>query len=225
MFASVKVRVGIVTLPLLLAGCSPPATSGETATATEGQAEARPQRIVNKVKWYSGMVSAVGPGWVEYASGWRLTNSEAWRENGDGSRTLLQRESYDNTRPKRIVTTGTRPGGDYDCEQNQFGVPDENHFAGDVRIGDQVEICAGASHEGEEWTMHLRILRRPGGTIPPLVGEAPHGHAGRLGDQAEQDWEEKGIPIPKQYLDKDSRAPWTNPPYPPVAPMPRPAKP
>src|SRR5688572_14161708 len=84
--------------------------------------------------------------------------------------------------------------------------------------------------------------------------------------QMEQDWEEKGIPIPAKHLIhgpvgtvclvaqagglcsfrrtglrpvppnpkrtlptgpcmRDGRYPWTNPPYPPVAPEPRPAKP
>ena len=52
------------------------------------------------------------------------------------------------------------------------------------------------------------------------------GKKGRhLRNQAYQDWEEKGIPIPRKYLDPDGRAPWTNPPYPPVAPQPREAKP
>jgi hypothetical protein len=44
-------------------------------------------------------------------------------------------------------------------------------------------------------------------------------------DQAEQDWEEKRIPIPARYCGRDGTCPWTNPPYPlPVAPAPREVK-
>jgi hypothetical protein len=81
------------------------------------------------------------------------------------------------------------------------------------------------SRDGEEWPDEITIRRRPGGKIPPFYGDpfvatSPE-LAFHLSYQAEQDWEEKGVPIPAKYL-PNGRAWWTNPPYPPVAPLPRP---
>jgi hypothetical protein len=75
--------------------------------------------------------------------------------------------------------------------------------------------------------LEIIIERRLGGKIPPIPDDPFPQFGIHLRNQAYQDWEEKRIPIPDEYLDKWGQAPWTNPPYlPPMrAPMPREAKP
>lgn len=164
---------------------------------------------------YSGKVSAVGPDWVEIGPGWegvRRNGKPLWDEN-------------DSKKPKRISVAGTWVGGapaeltDREC-----------HWLTDVKLGDIVQVMTAVSDEGKEWGKEwgkeIRIHRRPGGKIPlshPYPGDALAVLRPRESEQyqAEQDWEEKGIPIPRYYLNKDGRYPHTNPPYPPVAPMPR----
>lgn len=163
--------------------------------------------------YYRGVITALGSDWLEIGAGWQgsvetdhKTNRSWVRENGDTKKI------------KRISTAGTKPGGD------RKGVGDDfTYWLSDLNIGDTVSIASCESN-GDEWTTQFTIQRRPGGIIPPIRGEQlglgakPTYH---LSYQAEQDWEEKGIPIPKAYLDKDGRNIWTNPPYPPAAPMPR----
>jgi hypothetical protein len=144
------------------------------------------------------------------------------------TKNVIRRREYDNSKPKRISLTRTRPGGDFDCEPFlPVSVSEETHLGTDLLVGDVVSLSVGVTREGEEWAMQLTIERRPFGRIPPIHGDPHLGmpQAIHLRYQAWQDWEEKGTPIPKMLLDRDGRAPWTNPPYPPVAPMPREAKP
>jgi hypothetical protein len=169
----------------------------------------KPKRVMHDRGYYRGVVTDVGPDWLALGAGWE----------GETAR----KKQQDHKKPKRISAAGTRPGGNPDGEGEQ-----RTHLVTDLKVGDVVTVQADFSRGGEEWTSEIIIQRRPGGKIPPQWGDPfvktdPH-LAFHLQQQAEQDWEEKGVPIPKKYLDTWGRAPWTNPPYPPVAPMPREVK-
>jgi hypothetical protein len=159
-----------------------------------------------------GVVSAVGPDWVELAAGW---------EGG----TVFDENRLDKVNSRRISAAGTLPAGDPKGPGWSSWTP--THLLTELKVGDRVHVRVGAFRDGREWALEVHIIRRSGGKIPPMHGEAfpefrePTRH---LEYQAYQDWEEKGIPIPWKYrLHPEGRAPWTNPPYPPVAPLPRPA--
>ena len=168
------------------------------------QPKPKPRRkLDNEGPMYSGVVKDIGVDWVELAAGW------------DGSQTEGQpKKEYDNKKPKRFSVSGTNVGGD------EHGVPFSafRYRLSDLKVGDDITVFSGIAGK-EELCVGLLIHRRPGGKIPP----EDSGFHRRY--QAEQDWEEKGIPIPAKYLDSKGRAPWTNPPYPPVAPLPREVKP
>jgi hypothetical protein len=161
---------------------------------------------------YTGVVAAVGPDWVELKAGWTL-----WLMGKQEP----TKEQQDNTKQRRISAAGTRPAGDPEG-------PDvlETHLLTDLQIGDRVEVFAAILKDGREWATEIHIIRRPGGKIPPMQTDGPFADkrpsTKHLEYQAYQDWEEKGIRIPRKHLGADGRVPWTNPPYPPVAPQPRP---
>jgi hypothetical protein len=103
-------------------------------------------------------------------------------------------------------------------------VPPGGHVNGsvylpkDVRVGDRVAIMYADDGTRVE-CYEISILRRPGGRVPPgYVSGFFLQHHERM--QAYQDWEEKGVAIPEKYRDK-GRLDFLDPPYPPVAPMPR----
>jgi hypothetical protein len=170
-------------------------------------ASPKPKRVKYGEGCYWGVVSAVGPDWFELGKGWE---GELW----------IRKPPQDHTKPKRISAAGTRAGGVPKGEGEQ-----RTHRVADLKVGDKVVVMIAVSRDGEEWPAEIMIRRRPGGKIPPQFGDvalvlAPE-RAFHLSYQAEQDWEEKGVPIPAKYL-PNGRAWWTNPPYPPVAPLPRP---
>jgi hypothetical protein len=157
---------------------------------------------------YSGVVSDIGPDWLELRPGWEPSE-------------LGKKKPYNNKKPKRVSALGTVVGGNPQGEGRGT-----TYRLTDLKVGDIVSVETGITREGEEYCLQILINRRPGGIIPPEPGERfPDRYGIHIRNQAEQDWEEKGIPIPKKYLDPNGRTPWTNPPYPPVAPMPRAAKP
>jgi hypothetical protein len=168
----------------------------------------RLHRIPHDTGCYRGVVSAVDPQWLELGPGWEGVTG--------------RRKQLDHNNPKRISALGTKPGGDPNGEGTY-----PTHRVSDLKVGDIVVVEPDISRGGEEWATVITIERRPGGKIPPMEGDRLVGtpRARHMQNQAYQDWEEKGIPILGTYLDPDGRAPWTNPPYPPVAPQPRPAKP
>ncbi len=151
-----------------------------------------------------GKVTAVGVDWVELGAGW----------TGDDRRRKEWLE--ENTKTKRISAVGTTPGGD----REGLGAR-ATYRLSDLQVGDTVSIKTLYNKE-EEWTTEILIHRRPGGKIPTKPGEVrPDLRGWHMEMQAEQDWEEKRIPIPAAYL-RNGEYPWTNPPYPlPVAPQPR----
>jgi hypothetical protein len=206
----------LLGLGIVLVGCNIP-TGGNNSRETSEEdiqppnelLQPKPKRIQHKYGGYSGIVGTVGSDWVELRTGW-----EGVIEEG-------KKPTWDNTKTKRLTASGTRPGGDPNGDGKRM-----TYRLSDLKVGDVVDIETGVSRDGEEWTTEIKIVRRPGGKIPPVPGEGfPGLENTHLRYQAEQDWEEKGIPIPKKYLNKDGRYPWTNPPYPPEAPMPREAKP
>ncbi len=214
-------------LSVLALGCgvsAPVVESGwihEATTAAKPPKllQPRPKRVPENVWRYSGVVSAVGPDWVELATGWRGSVVE---QPSTGRRWV--RENGDSTKPKRISAAGTRPGGDPDGEGEET-----THLVRDLQVGDVVFIRSYSDRAGEEWIVEIQIERRWGGKIPRMSGDPfpERDTETHLRNQAEQDWEEKGIPIPDRFLDPWGQAPWTNPPYlPPMrAPMPREVKP
>jgi hypothetical protein len=170
----------------------------------------KPERVQHTDGAYIGKVSAIGVDWIELGPGWE--GERTFDANGQEVGRM-----HDNTKAKRISTAGTKPGGNPDGEGEQ-----QTHLVSHLKAGDKVIILVGISANGEEWTTEIRISRRPGGKIPPQHGDPFVGtlNAFHLRDQAEQDWEEQGTPIPAKNL-SNGRATWTNPPYPPSAPMPR----
>lgn len=73
------------------------------------------------------------------------------------------------------------------------------YLPSDVRVGDRVEIMY--ADDGRTATCHeINILRRPGGRVPPdhAAIAAPFTRHHDLMN-AQQDWEERRIPIPDQY--------------------------
>jgi hypothetical protein len=170
-----------------------------------------PRQLLGGGNSYSGRVGDVGREWVELAPGWTAWGPEVNQKTND--------------KPKRVSAAGTAPGGDPEVGGGTL-LLGGTHLLTDVKVGDVLEVELGVTRDGREWATAVSILRRPGGKIPPMVPD-------QFGDrpdvpernQAYQDWEEKGTPIPAKFLKPDGRAPWTNPPYPPVAPMPRTARP
>lgn len=164
--------------------------------------------------YYGGVITVIEKNSIDIGPGW--TASETKGEPGvDPAATK---------KPKRFSAEGTLVGGDPDVAKD-LG----SYRWTDLKVGDRVTIDTGLTRGGEELCMSIVITRRPGGKIPPAPNEAFPNHGVHLMYQAEQDWEEKGIPIPAKYCDKNGQAPWTNPPYPAnLAPPPRevrPAKP
>jgi hypothetical protein len=154
-----------------------------------------------------GPVTALGADWIEVGPGW------------EGPRDVTKKQPEDNKKARRLSVAGTLAGGDPDGIGREF-----TYRLSDLKVGDVVFADTCGARDGAEYCLTIIIRRRPGGKIPPLPAD-DLGVGFHLRYQAEQDWEEKGIPIPRKYLDKDGRQRWTKPPYPPVAPMPRPANP
>jgi hypothetical protein len=175
----------------------------------------RPKRVIHAQGGYRGVVTATGPDWVELGPGWTGTQDDR------------KQEQADNKKPKRISAARTPAGGDPEGAEDVITAFQGNtHLVADLEVGDVVDVITHSAPDGEEWTAAIIIFRRPGGKIPPMPADAAGFRSGTPErNQAEQDWEEKGIPIPKKFLNPQGRAPWTNPPYPPVAPAPRPAPP
>ncbi|MBA4064457.1 MAG: hypothetical protein C0501_12235 [Isosphaera sp.] len=157
---------------------------------------------LNAGRFYVGPVKALGRDWVDLGPGW---------EGSQSDKRPVQKD--DTTTPLRLSAAGPIVAGELKIVSYRLI---------DLKVGDIVLIDSGICPKGELYCMAIDIVRRPGGKIPPVPGQALELH---LRNQAQQDWEEKGIPIPARYLDHDGRCRLTNPPYPPVAPQPRPAKP
>lgn len=98
-----------------------------------------------------------------------------------------------------------------------------SYLISDVRVGDFVALEYKVVED--RFFIHaISIIRRPKGRVPPAPGEQEFPilktyvrHHERM--NAEQDWEEKGIPIPEKIRKRAS--PWLWEPYPPQAPPPR----
>ena len=199
---------------LALPACAPP-TPEEESDATPparraGQSDAKAQPKFHSVGRYRGKVADTGSDWVELAAGWECKLDKNAKQDGS-----------DNSKSRRIAVAeealNSFTGGSYRLK--------------DLVIGDILEFDVSMNNNRQPVCQQIIIKRRPGGRIPPMPQEPfPELDGTHIRNQAEQDWEEKGIPIPKRFLDPDGRAPWTNPPYPlpagwrPVAPMPREAK-
>jgi hypothetical protein len=164
---------------------------------------------------YVGVVAAAGDDWVELAAGWE------WFAPGLEDVPLLGKLG-DDKKPKRISAKGTFLGGKKDEGPDTFDL----HTLSDLKVGDKVMVHVIRTSDLTDWAVAVVITRRPGGKIPPGRDQMFGFRNERVteGYQADQDWEEKGIPIPAKYL-LEGRAHWTNPPYPPVAPQPREVKP
>ncbi len=217
------IRLALILIGSIV-GCSAPEQQAVPANkdALPVAVLAKPAREVSDWHWYRGTLSAIGPDWIELAVGWKQGDAEEWDQNRE---TLHRSKVYDNSAPKRVTTANTRPAGNLDCEPFlPVSIPAETHLISDLLIGDVVVVSTGITREGHEWVLQLAVARRQGREIPPLHGKSTFGYPLHLQFQAEQNWEEKGVPISKQFLDGRGRA-RTNPPYPPVAPLPRPATP
>ena len=192
---------------ILVMNCSSAISQPFAVTAADP-----PRRIQHDSTFYRGVVSAIGVDWVELGAGW--TGARRFDSMGRD----ITKKRHDETKSLRITAEGTIPGGNPKGD----GLFLSTYRLSDLKIGDVVSIETGINTDTkEEWTIEIWLYRRPGGIIPPRPGEVRSDLNGwHMRMQAEQDWEEKGIPIPAQFL-SDGRAPWTNPPYPPVAPLPR----
>lgn len=169
-----------------------PGTSGPIA----------PRGLRGEWESYRGMVSALGDDWFELAPGWESRYADA--------------PPRDESQSVRFSVAGTLPGGDLEAEPGFRST----HLLTDLRVGDLVVVSVGRTKAGEEWATGVAIRRRPGGRIPLYSTHVPQNSPHEaVRDQAEQDWEEKGIPITERT--HPLRRADTDPPYPPVAPMPR----
>lgn len=213
MFRKLPAIGSVVVLWSVLSGCeSPvPVTAPEQGKATADTPDGMPPPRVaspdGRNWYYEGRVGAVGPDWIELGPGWQGY--------------APTRPGPDTSKPKRLDAAGTKLGGD-----PRGSAWPTTHYVSHVQVGDRVEVDTRSDRNDEnQFVIRIQIRRRPGGLIPPMIAESTPATANteHLRDQAEQDWEEKGIPIPKQYVDPEGRTPWTNPPYPPEAPAPRPA--
>ena len=159
-------------------------------------------------EWTLGVVKDVGADWIELAAGWE--GAQLFDSEGH-----LLTKKPDNSKPKRITAAGTTASGNPTGDGKRF-----TYLLKDLKKGDKIQLIANIEKDRSEWCGEVRILRRPGGKIPPKPGDGDSPLAWHLYKQAEQDWEEKGVPIPEKFL-SDGRYPWTTPPYPPIAPIPR----
>jgi len=204
------VSLAVWIAAMTLAGCVKP--------DAEPAAEDSPAFLAPKAKRvgttggaWSGKVGVIGPDWLELAPGWEGSRNKVTGKPGWDVKL--------SEKPKRISTWGTVVGGDPDGELPMFGRRNTHMFS-DLKVGDRVLIWFHGDKQ-EEWSLTIEIHRRPGGKIPPMAVDQ-WGIRSTIPEenQAYQDWEEKGAPIPEKFL-RDGRAEWLNPPYPPVAPQPR----
>jgi hypothetical protein len=160
---------------------------------------------------YYGYVGAIGPEWVELRAGWMGTNPEQ-----------VAPRDKEPEQPKRLTVSGVLLGGDREA-LNKHGC----HGLPDIALADGLFIISGLTPEKEERCLYIFIERRPSGKVPMRVWEPFPENGSHRRAQAEQDaeeaWDEKGIPIPQEHLDVLGRSLWSKTPYPPVSPMPRPA--
>lgn len=166
-------------------------------------------RIEHTQTYYRGRISKVAENWVELEKGWQSSDR------------LKTHSEEANNKSLRLSAIGTG------LEKDAKVVARKGSYRlADLKPGDEVLVTTGVSESGlEEWTTEIQIRRRPGGRIPIQPGEL-FGSEGSWHNvmQAQQDWEERGLPIPSRFLNQDGRCLSTDPPYPPVAPPPR-AKP
>jgi hypothetical protein len=101
------------------------------------------------------------------------------------------------------------------------------HRPADLRMGDIIIIEVSHEDPRVEYCVSIEIHRRPGGRVPPAIGDESISNPRYRWDNrrnVEQAWEERGVPIPAEYLFQGRRG-GMNSPYPPVAPQPREVKP
>lgn len=156
---------------------------------------------------YVGTVSAVGSDWLELDIGWT------------GPESTKAIWSKQNTKPKKLSGAGTKTGGNPEGRGERI-----SYRIRDLKVHDRVSVWMSMPEkESEEWIAEIKLHRRPCGKIPPVPGEPFADLDGtHLRMQAEQDWEEKGVPIPTHFRDRFGRVLSVDPPFPPIAPQPRP---
>jgi hypothetical protein len=196
-------------------GAPPAAGDPPAAKAKADQPKAKPQFLITFAT-FGGRVTKIGHDGFEVAAGWT-------GNLGFLGRNAAEKEKAARQKPVWVVTAGTLVGGvktgdlNYD-ERESFQITD-------IKVGDVVRVEAHVTTTLEYHARELWICRRPGGKIPIPTQE--RWYSSRFCHerfQAEQDWEEQRIPIPKKYLDANGHYDGTNPPYPlrELAPMPRP---
>ena len=190
----------------LACGCAPTNPPNLPANPLAKLRQANQKIVVDNYGSFYGTITQIGPNWFELGAGWK------------GRLELDGKPDEGNDKPRRIPTGATKPGGNPDGIGNA-----DTYLLGDLKVGDVVSVDTYLTSDREVLCAQIQILRRPGGTIPQgtYMGLRNTNDTNQLEHQAEQDWEEKGVPIPTKYLDSDGRYPWTNPPYPQVAPQPR----
>ena len=131
--------------------------------------------------------------------------------NGDffqGSVTEVARDSITLKLPKG--QTQRFPVGS--CLASGEFFPDQyprSYRLSDVAVGDKIHISC-LKLNGVLRCETICIDRRPGGRVPPCPGEeANHPRPWHEGCNAEQDFEEKGIPLPKKFDPKQGLG-WLN---------------
>jgi hypothetical protein len=192
-------------------GCSPPAPETVRAAAPE-PAPKPPHPALNVSSGgFTGKVTKIGPDWFEFGAGWSGTPDLLRKKHNEGNDKSIQ-----------VFVGGTLVSGD----PEGIGNPSlQTYRFAALKIGDVVSVETNVTRDGQQYAVNVIIRRRPGGKIPLLPPDSFGPNFTSARNQAEQDWEELGIAIPKKYLDKDGRYPWTSPPYPAVAPAPREVKP
>jgi len=177
----------LATLMLIGVAVSPTGSSALLATtgsrpAAQGQAD----------DWvpigFYGRVVALTPQTVTVKPEGNLTATLTWRslDGTEHKKVYVQ----DNTKPPREFTFSEmlKPG------PNGVGGAAYGHRVSDVQVGDVVHISCTRTR-GVDYCRAIEIYRRPGGQVPPAVGEtdvSPE-HRWSVRMNAEQAREELGL--------------------------------
>lgn len=117
----------------------------------------------------------------------------------DGKVTVLRRADEPT---RRFPADAVLAAGAFHADE----LPGNTYRLADVRVGDEVHIrMCRERHDGLCYA--ISICRRPGGRVPPAPGEGPNPlpHPFHEMMNAEQDSEERGVPIPEKFLSRWQR--------------------
>ena len=111
---------------------------------------------------------------------------------------MSKKERFPSVPPKTFLLCDDLAGGGWFEDAHSSNT----YRIRDVKTGDRVDIEYNRRN-GVDICQQIQIRRRPGGLVPPAPGEKPNEflkHHERM--NADQDWEEFGIPYPPKYFNE-----------------------